>query len=409
MNTFPQKGIFFAQLTAMNKITLKTFIFFFMLFAACSTVQAQHAIQRSKVKVAILAPLYLDSAFNGPVYKLQGNSIPQYILPGLDFYHGVMTAIDSLKKENTPIDVAIFDTKKAGKGINAILSDIKADSSTLIIAAFNNSAEQKAVSDFSFDENIPVLSATYPNDANLTGNPFFVMLNSTIGTHINAIYDYARRNYSRYKIIYVTKGGGFETRIKSQFDNLNKSKSLVYKTISLSDNFDPDALIFNMDSTKQNLVICGSLDDAFGLNIVKAISAAKSYRTTVVGMPTWESNDNFNNPDCSGVEIVFTTPYNYSRTDMIGQYMTSVYRRDHFGRPTDMYFKGFESMYHFSKLLVKYRTNILNNISDPAFKISTDFYFEPVRLGKESYAPDYIENKKIYFVKKQDGMVKAVN
>ncbi|MEX6690058.1 ABC transporter substrate-binding protein [Danxiaibacter flavus] len=393
----------------MNKITLKTFIFFFALSFGLSNVNAQHEIHRGKVKVAILAPLYLDSAFSGSAYKLQGNSIPKYILPGLDFYHGIMTAIDSLKKENTPIDVAIYDTKKVGKGINSILAEIKADSSTLIIAAFNNASEQKAVSDFSFAENIPVLSATYPNDANLTGNPFFVMLNSTISTHINAIYDYARRNYSRYKIIYVTRNGGFETRIKSQFDNLNKNKGLVYKTINLSDTFDPAALLYSMDSTKQNLVICGSLDDVFGLNIVRTISAAKSYRTTVLGMPTWESNDSFNNPDCNGVEFVFTTPYNYSRTDNIGQYMTAVYRRDHFGRPTDMYFKGFESMYHFSKLLVKYRTNILNNISDPSFKISTDFYFEPVRLTKESYAPDYIENKKIYFVKKQDGMVKAVN
>jgi len=126
-------------------------------------------------------------------------------------------------------------------------------------------------------------------------------------------------------------------------------------------------------------------------------------------MPTWESEEAFNNTDCNGIEIIYSTPFNYSRTDKTGAYLTNLYKLQHNGRPSDMYFKGFETMYHFSKLLVKYHTNMLNNISESSsFRIANDFNFQPVRLSKESYAPDFLENKKLYFVKKMDGQIKGI-
>jgi hypothetical protein len=46
-----------------------------------------------------MAPLYIDSAFDNNVYKLSNTNMPKIILQGLDFYNGVMMAVDSLKKE----------------------------------------------------------------------------------------------------------------------------------------------------------------------------------------------------------------------------------------------------------------------------------------------------------------------
>jgi len=395
----------------MKKFALRTVLFSVFFSVTFFVSHAQSPVtDQPKQKIAVLAPLYLDSAFDGNNYKVTGISLPRYMLPGLDFYHGVEVAIDSLQKENAQVEVVVYDTKKAG-GITPLLADIKQQEATLIIASFNNAAEQKTVADFAFNENIPVISATYPNDANLTMNPFFVMVNSTLKTHVDAMFDYVQRNYTRYKILFVTKSGAFESRIKTQFDNLAKQyKSLPYKTLVLPDNTDASYLLSSLDSTKQNLVICGSLNENFGLGIVRSISAAASYRTTVIGMPTWESDEAFNNTDCNGVEVVYSTPYNYSRTDKLGNNLVNLYRIKYNGRPSDMFFKGFESMYHFSKLLVKYRTNLLNNISESSsYRISNDFNFQPVRLSKESYAPDYLENKRVYFVKKLDGLVKSVN
>jgi hypothetical protein len=63
------------------------------------------------LKIAIFAPVYLDSAFEGPIYKLGKNNLPRYMLPGLDFYNGAMMAVDSLNKEHAAVEVLFFDTK----------------------------------------------------------------------------------------------------------------------------------------------------------------------------------------------------------------------------------------------------------------------------------------------------------
>ena len=73
-----------------------------------------------------------------------------------------------------------------------------------------------------------------------------------------------------------------------------------------------------------------------------------------------------------------------------------------------MVFKGFESMYHFTKLLLKYPDNFINNISDTSYTVCNDYDFAPIRLSKTSFIPDYLENKKIYFIKIVDGEIQSI-
>jgi hypothetical protein len=44
-------------------------------------------------------------------YKLGKANLPRYILPGLDFYNGMMMAVDSLNKEQAPVEVLFYDSK----------------------------------------------------------------------------------------------------------------------------------------------------------------------------------------------------------------------------------------------------------------------------------------------------------
>ena len=54
----------------------------------------------SKHKIAIFAPLYLDSAFDAyDEYRYAKNVFPKFINPGFEFYEGAQLALDSLNKE----------------------------------------------------------------------------------------------------------------------------------------------------------------------------------------------------------------------------------------------------------------------------------------------------------------------
>lgn len=394
----------------MNKTT--QLLFGLLLAFAClhQPATAQDSSSNERLRVAILAPLYIDSAFNGNAYKLGSSSMPKYLLPGLEFYNGAMLAVDSLQKEHQPLDIWVYDTKQAGKAINNILAEMEPKQFSLIIASLSNVVEQKLVSDFSFKYNIPVISATYPNTAGLGGNPFFIMLNSSLRTHVEALHSYIQQNYSNQKIVFITRKGALESKIRSDFAAKDSSYPRIRYTVAeLNDHFTGDQLRSLLDSTRQNVIICGSLNEAFGTNLVNNLCAAASYKTVAIGMPTWDGLKALNNENCSQLEVVYSTPYNYSRTDKTGATLVKQYRAKFFSRPSDMVFKGYESLFHFSKLLLKYRNDFINHLSDTTGHIANQFNFEPARLSSSSFVPDYLENKKLYFVKMQGGVVKSIN
>ncbi len=389
------------------RILRKFILVFIILISHYSTI----AQEQPKVwKVAVFAPVYLDSAYTQDGnYRLGNQILPRYMMPGLDFYNGVMLAIDSLNAEKQPIEVIFYDSKSIkGNPNNAILDSTLADVS-LIIASFNNRNEIKPLSDFALEHEIPLISATYPNDASLTENPYFILINPTLRTHLEGIYNYLQRVYPTSTMTMFRRKGAVEDMIQNGFADIaknSKSVPLKIKTIELTDSFTTSQVIAYLDSSRQNIVICGSLNESFGTNLVKSLSESKKYRSIAIGMPTWDALRGVDR----NVEILYTTPYHFIRTDKLGLDITNTYRNKFSGRPSDMVFKGFEAMYRFTKLLIKHEGSLMKNLSDKSLKLFNDFDIQPVKpYSNNSNAVDYLENKKLYYIRKMDGQIRSVN
>jgi hypothetical protein len=385
----------------------KLLLFFVLLTAWYSKAFSQ---QPEPQKIAILAPLYLDTAFNNYDYQLGNKNIPQYIIAGLDFYNGVMLAVDALQKEHANIEVWVYDTKKKGTDINAILKGMSFQNFSLILASLNNTDEQKAVSDFSFYYNIPVVSATYPNDANVTDNPFFVLLNSTLKTHVDGIFKYVQQNYTSNKPVFITRNEPLESRILTDFKANNPNLfNQKYKTITLNnDEVSIDNLAPYIDINRTNVLVCGSLNTTLASNIAKTLCENPQYKTILIGMPNWDGIRDFNKLDCGNLEVVYSTPYNYSRSDSTGYNISQSYRDKFYARPSDMVYKGYETMYHFTHLLLDYNYDFINHLSENKYVVSNNFNIKPVMFPTTSFVPAYLENQNLYFVRKINGQVISI-
>jgi len=138
------------------------FGFYFSLFTFNSKAQT------TVYKIAVFAPLYIDSAFDGNNYKLGNNNLPKAMLPGLEFYNGVMMAVDSLRAEGYSFEINIYDTKSSTAKIGSILLKDEMKNVGLIIASFTNRSELKTLTDYAAINNIPLVSATYPNDGGIS-------------------------------------------------------------------------------------------------------------------------------------------------------------------------------------------------------------------------------------------------
>ncbi len=396
------------QLSGNNKTMSRLYKILLGFFLITTTINGTIQLNAQNVKIAVFAPVYLDSVFDGANYKLGNNNLPKSVLPGLDFYNGIMLAVDSLNAEKQSLEILFFDTKNGDESIDLILEKNELQNISLIIASFNNRSEIKSLADFALNKNIPLVSMTFPNDGGITSNPFFALVNPTLTTHIEAIYKYIHRTFPTENITILKRKGATEDMIYSSFLNMNKKTPglpLKIKTTELSDNFSTGQVFKQLDSSKLNIILCASLNETFGNNLVKATTSNKNYKIIIVGMPTWDGVKDIG----KDAEIIYTSPYNYSRTDLLGQQITNSYRNKYFGRPSDMVFKGFEAMYHFGKLLIKYNSNLISHLSDKEFKLFNEYDFQPIKLKPTNLIPDYLENKKLYFIRKVDTQIKSIN
>ena len=365
--------------------------------------------EKERKRIAFFTPLYLDSAFDATGNYRYAKTFPKFINSGLEFWEGAQLAIDSLRKEGVKIEVMVYDTRSTSKKFSDVLASDEVRDADLLIGHVNvNEAAQLA--NLAGQLNVPFINANLPNEAGVSNNPNYVMLNSTLFTHCTGIYKFLQRNYSVSNIIVFRKKGATEDRLKSYFEEIEKSTAAIplkLKYVTLADNYTVANLQQYLDSNKTNVVLAGSLDAAFGLTLAQQLAGlSNSYTTTLIGMPTWDVLD-FEKTIYKGIEIIYSTPFYLNPADKLVNATTEHFKSGFYSRPSDMLFRGFETLYHFTHLLLTHGTNLGSSLGDKSYKLFTDFDIQPV-LDKSTMTLDYFENKKLYFVKKVDGVVKAV-
>ena len=373
---------------------LKITALFVLLLSSFYKTNAQYnsSLQERKT-IIVFIPLEIDGAFNGTDYILGNNNLPKTMLPGLDFYNGVLMAVDSLKKSSTTFDIRIIDTKQKNNSLTTLLTDSSLQKPTLIISAVTNKVDTKLIADFALAQQSPMVSAVFPNDAGVTNNPFFTVLNPTLKTQCEAIYNYIQTNFSKNTILYIKKKGTTEDYIQNIIVDSNSKTSKSFLNIEATDSISFTDIVPYLDSTKQNILLCGSLKESFGYSIVKLLNDNPAYKSTIIGMPTWDGEKSFN---VTNVEIIYASPFYFNGNEKLLKQLTAAYKLKYLGRPSDQFFKGFESMLYFTNGLLSKPTPVFNSIK-----------IMPVYNEDNKSQVDYFENKNLYFFRKQNGQIKS--
>ncbi len=390
-------------------------LFFALFFLAGMFVLAPAKAQNDKessnnlptYKVAIFAPLYLDSIFDNNNNLKFKQGVPKFVTPGLEFVQGAQTALDSMEILDANIDAYIFDSKSNTKPIASLIKNKELDNMHLIIGSVKD-ADLRQLADFALQKEIPFISATYPNDGGITSNPYFIIENTTLKSHCEAIYSYVFQNHGGDKIFLCRKKGTQEDKVATYFKNINEQDGtplIDLQIINFDSTITPQMLASRLDTMRQNVVIGGSLDESFANNLATACyKLPKSYSLTLIGMPNWDSfgafykKGNFND-----FPICFTSPYFNNKNDMYSKMVKNAFMKKYKGKPGDMAYKGFENVYSFCKLLAEFPDDFMNHLNDTNHKVFNDFNFRPIYLKKGSKTADYIENKHVYFIRILNG------
>ena len=373
---------------------------FYLFFFVLGSLSFQ-ATGQQRHKMAIFAPLYLDSAFNyGGDYRFN-KSFPKFLNAGVEYYQGVQLALDSLTKRGAPLEVFIYDTKSTTMPIAQQMRSAEMRDVELIIAN-SNPAETRLLAEIAQAKKVPFVSSTLPNDAGVSNNPYFVVLNTTLQGHIEGLYRMLQKAHSQDKIILFRKSGLQEDAIQSHFMDFGKttaSAPLSIKVVDVSDYITPAKLSAHMDSTKRNVVIAGSMEEGFGMELAKNLSQlTKTYPTTVIGMPTWD-NFNFNRPELRSLDVIYSTPFYYARLTPLESKLASNFEKQIGSRPTDHFLRGYETTMRFGLLLLETKKDIASSLSNKGNPVFTRFDIQPVFKDKNVMTLDFFENKNLYFIR----------
>lgn len=359
------------------------------------TILAQNG---QRHKIAIFTPLYLDSAFDAANNFRYEKTGAKFANLGLDFYYGAQLALDSLKKRGAPLEVFVCDSRSR-QSISEQLAKPEMKDLEMIIAQ-TNAAETRLLADIAQQRKIPFISTTFPNDAGEINNSYFVILNTTLQGHVEGLYRFLQKYHSLDKIVMFRKSGTQEEMLKNYFIEFGKSTvstQLNIKMVDVGTTFTAQTLIPHLDSTRRTVVIAGSLDEAFGMRLTQTLSALnKRYPVRVFGMPTWE---NYNFSKAPDLEIIYTNPFYYNRSSFLENQLMNEYNKTLSTKPSDLFFRGYESTLRFGLLLLDTGKDVSSNLSRKGNTVFTQFDIQPVFKNKSLMALDYFENKHLYFIK----------
>lgn len=369
-----------------------------------SLAYGQHATEREPLRVALFTQLYLDSAFNDEGSYQHDMQMPRYILPGLDFTEGFIMALDSIKTDY-PLEVKIYDIRSESQSITPLESANAFDSIDLMIGAVSGN-EYRQLADVALKYQIPFLSATFPNDGGITDNPYTILLNPTITVHCQGIIRFLQKSFPNANHILLQKGGTQEEKIKRNFENANISgngrKSLNWKIYTSGDSLRSDELIELLDSTRQNMIIFGSFDEKMAVQCLNAMTGLSAYNVQLAGLPNWETLKELNTPKHKSKTVYYPSAFFNDGTASFTDFQKRFQEKTQ-GKASDIAYKGYDVACNFIRLLIKHEINLINQLNDVSFHNLIRYNIQPVKSGGHKQ-PDYFENKRIYIIKKSNGV-----
>ncbi len=389
----------------MRKYIL-SFIFLFV-FAGTqkSFAQIKYIPVYKTYRVAIIAPLYLDSIFSG--YRLKSeSSIPKYTIAGADFVQGAELALDTLNLYGQHVEAFIYDSRSVAQPIPALIKSGKLDNIDLIIGSVKP-PEYYQLAQFALQKNIPFISATYPNDGGIRQNPFLLIANPTLKANCEGIFSYILQKHGTDNIYLFYKKN--DNRVDNYFREINSAQGkplLKINEIMLDSSVSSAGLRYLIDTTKPVVIIGASLNQVFSQKLADACyPVQKNNPLVLIGMPNWDGFSCWYNTDAYlNFPIRFTTPHYIAKNNTFSKYIHDKYFQLYNIEPSDMVEKGFGVTYNFTSVLIRHPGFFMQNINDTSYAPFHNFNFQPVSHGDNPQI-DYYENKHLFIMQILNGEI----
>ena len=385
---------------------MKKFLLIFVFLTGIYAAKAQSIKQT--ISIGMFTSLYLDQYFTDTLTLKSSKEFPRLAVSGLEFYEGASLAIDSLNKNGITVKMEVFDVQSQNGNISKLLEDGRIEQFDIIIA-HTNGTEINQLAEITKALKIPFINATHPNDRGIRNNPYYYIANPTLNSHLAFLQQQIASKWINTNILWLRRKQNNDNYLESVFKEINEKQGVQkinVSTILVSDLPDLQEITSFIDTTKQNTIISGSLDDKFASSLINALNNyPKKGLVNVIGMPNWENLKEIQLSKFAGLPIFYSSSFYISPTNSWAIETDDLFKNNIYTKASLSAFKGFELTYYFVSIFSKYGRVFVDDPKDAVFTPLNDLDFKPITTKGPEAPVDYFENKKLYLLRRLNGVV----
>lgn len=343
-----------------------------------------------QIKTAIILPLMLNDSVSSEQMKM------------VEFYEGVLLALDSLKKQGVSVDVHVYDSGNKWASIEPILTRPEMKEMNLIIGPVYDAHIAEAAT-FAESHGIRmVVPFARQVDAVFT-NPYVYQVNTPQSYFYSEVYDHFFMQFPQPNIVF------FESPEEKDDDLINGFKrELDYRdmpyTVLLADTAtNKDTILTCLDTKRQNILMMTSEKSGSLNNMVPVFqllvrdTAATKFDISLFGYPQYQIYTNNHLASFYEIDTYFYSSFYTNNLLPEAKAFHQKYRRTYCKEIVNRYPKyailGFDVAYYFLKAMHLYGTDMDNRLGEMKYSpLQTGFKFERVNNWG-----GFI-NRKVFFV-----------
>ena len=306
----------------------------------------------------------------------------------VEFYEGLLLALDSLKKEGVSIDLHVYDSGDKWASIRPILSRPEMREMNVIIGPVHSKHIAEAAT-FADTTGIRLVIPFDRSVDEVFTNPYIYQVNTPQSYFYSEVYDHFFRQFPHPNVIFFESPDEADDGIVAGFKQELAGRNMPYITLVADTATNKDTIRSRLDLKRQNILMmtsekAGSLNNMMSVfQLLVRDTATTKYDLHLFGYPQYQVYTNNHLASFYEIDTYFYSSFYTNNLLPQAVDFHKKYRRTYSKEIVNRYPKyailGFDIGYYFLKALHLYGTDMDNRLSEMKYDpIQTGFKFERV-------------------------------
>ena len=344
----------------------------------------------AQIKTAVILPLMLEDSISSDQGKM------------VEFYEGVLLALDSLKKQGVSVDLHIYDSGDKWTSIQPILNKPEMREMNLIIGPVHDSHIEEAAT-FAKENGIRlVVPFARQVDAVFT-NPYVYQVNTPQSYFYSEVYDHFFMQFPAPNVLFFESPDEKDDELIDGFKRELSYRNMPYTVLLADTATNKDTILTVLDTERKNILMMtseksGSLNNMIPVfQLLVRDTAATKFDISLFGYPQYQVYTTNHLASFYEIGTYFYSSFYTNNLLPEAKAFHQKYRRTYSKEIANRYPKyailGFDIAYYFLKGMHLYGTDIDSRLGEMKYTpLQTGFKFERVNTWG-----GFI-NRKVFFV-----------